>query len=1050
MTCGSCGTEAAPDARFCSHCGTRLALAPASTASAADLDLGAERRLLTVMFCDIVGSTSLSESLDPEDLRDILEAYYGICSDAIEHFDGHVAKYLGDGALVYFGYPNAHEDDARRAVMAGLEIAAAMPDLRTLLPADSPAPQVRVGVHTGLTVVGEVGAGSTREALVLGDTPNLAARLQQLAEPNDVIVSGATHGLIRDHFEFDDLGTIPLRGISRPVAAWRVAGRRTRPRLAFGRVPMIGRDTEIELIAENFAAARAGSERFVWIEGEAGMGKSRLVDTIRTRLDTVDHLWLSAPCSTFHRNTYLYPLIQLIQTASGITESDTVEQRAERLKALLMPAGLSAEAWSLVAQLMGTEPVGGGSLDLSPQQRRRRTLEAIAGWLRGLSADVPVVLAVEDLHWADHSTLELLGLIAEHPQNARLLGLLTFRPMPREWCPTAPAAHVRLGPLDAAQIASLVATLAAGKRMPAADLRGIVERTDGVPFFVEELARTVLEAQATRTADDPSRADFATPIPLTLRGSLLAQLDRLGPARRIAQFASMLGRRFPVDLLEAVVADATGLDTAVDELVRGEVLVRSVTTGRQYLEFRHALIQETAYDSLLRSVRRRMHGEIARVIEDRYPAEAQAVPEIVGHHWAVSGEHGNAAPYLRLAADRSAGVYANEEAVVLYRQTITSLEAVLVSRPEEAAVWTGQLLEVTERLGDILALVRRKAEAERAYRTALDRARDSVHVSRLYRKIGFVYDQDQARGHDGLDLAERALGDDADDRSPDWRREWISIQLARLRMHYWYDELDQMLALIRRIEPYIDAHATLDQRAEFFNQLTLTNFRRERYLVSADTLAYATEYVASSAATGDIALLAAARFTYGFALTFGGRPEDAIEELLAALELTRRCGDRTVEIRCLAYLATACRLRDRVEMAAEFAAACLDSATAESMVEYVGMAESHLAWVAWRQNDRELAAQRVASALAAWQDIGMAWPFQWTGLLPRIAVALEVCDVDTVIECARSLLDPVQQRLPDAVSRPLRDLVAASDDTESVRAHAHNALAAAAEAGLFR
>jgi class 3 adenylate cyclase/tetratricopeptide (TPR) repeat protein len=1008
----------------------------------------AERRVLHVMFCDLVGSTALSERLDPEDYRELLRAYYRICEDAVDRYGGHVAKYMGDGALIYFGYPVAHDDDARRAMLAALEITVAVPALRSLVPTEEEDPSVRIGIHTGLTVIGETGQGSTYEALAVGETPNVAARLQQLAVPNEVVVSETTRRLAEEHFEFRGLGAQQLKGVAQPVHVFRVLGpaRRSRP-LRLERDLFVGRRAELHSIEQALADVRSGRERAVVVSGEPGMGKTRLVAAVRQRLAGTDVEWVEVTCSPFLGNTFLAPLLELVRERAGLQPADSPAMRLAQLERLLASTlGDPVEAIGLLAPLLGFDDGEYPPLEYGPEVRNRRTLDTLVAFLRGLAADGPAVVVVEDLQWADPSTLEVLGELVEHPSTARLLLFATHRPEFERWAGAA-ADRLVLQPLEAVDVDALIRHFVGEHGLDDRALKAIADRADGIPFFVEELVKFAHESGGLTG----NTVGGAAAIPVTLQGLLTGELDRLGPAKRLAQLGSILGRRFTVDLLDAVSSGPTDLDVHLKTLVRADVLVPLEAAGRPSFEFRHALIQEAAYDSMLRSDRRRLHGVIAGTYEARYPDEVADRPEVVGQHWQRAGHHHRAAPYFARAGARAAQAYAHEEALALYGRAIDSIRHVLADGNEPNDEWRVLLLDVHERTGDVLTLRRRLEEAELAYRAALDASPDPVRASRLHRRIGVVWQQDRERALAAFDEAEQVLGAPGETDDVEWRREWLGVHLSRMRMHYWYGESDEMLRLEQRVRSHVDGVATPVQRAEYFDQATLRRFRDERYAMSDETLAAAEEYVRAAESAGDLTELASAHFTYGFALTFSARPAAALEQLRVALELARRCGHRTIEIRCITYLATAHRMAGDVDDAERYGVLSRDESLAANMTEYVGVSCGNLAWVALRRGDHAAARALAAQALDAWDACELAFPFQWIAALPLLAVARDTGDLIALGRCATALTGPVQQRLPAVVLDPVADLgiaVAAGEQDRAI-ALADRVLRASAELSLL-
>ncbi|MCP3980635.1 MAG: AAA family ATPase [bacterium] len=648
-----------------------------------------ERRQLTVMFCDLVGSTQLSQQLDPEDLREVVAAYQEVCGAIIQDVDGHIAQYLGDGILVYFGYPTAHEDDPTRAVDAALEILAEIPKLDRQLGSEFPILhshplQVRIGVHTGRVVVGEMGGGAKREELALGETVNITARLLGVSEPGWVVVSDDTGRLLKEHFVLETLGPRALRGVADRVHVSRVVERSLWiDPLAndAGLNPLVGRTREMAGLLDVWQRARDGNGLTVLVEGEPGIGKSRLVHDLREALAHDAPTWLECRGSAFHENSAFRPVIELLEDTLGFDPDEGSGERAMRLAADLRRRELTApDALPLLSALLCVAP-GDASrqVDLSPGARRERTLELLVEWFVACSRENALVLAIEDLHWMDPSTRELLGLLISRAPRHRLLVVATTRPEGEpQWSADPDVGVLRLAPLALADAAALIARIAGNKPLPVELVEHIASRTDGVPLFVEELTRAILESGMVVEGDDVYEMSESAPelkIPSTLEGSLMARLDRLGPAKGVAQLAAVLGREFSRELLgEVAEIDADTLDRGLARLAEADLLHRQGEAPHATYAFRHALIQETAYRSLLVRSRRALHGRIAKVLEQRFPTLVATRPEEIARHCAEAGDVPAAVRYYARAGERAGGRSAHEEAIGHYRRGLTLLE----------------------------------------------------------------------------------------------------------------------------------------------------------------------------------------------------------------------------------------------------------------------------------------------------------------------------------------------------------------------------------------
>ena len=645
----------------------------AETTAARTAPRDAERRQLTVLFCDLVGSTEVATRLDPEDMGAVMSAYHRATAAVIERFDGHVARYLGDGVLAYFGWPKAHEDDAERAVRAGLGLVDAVARLE---PHEEVRLQTRVGVATRQVVVGDlVGEGAARDEAVVGETPNLAARLQTLAAPESVVISQATRRLVRGLFELNDLGPQRLKGFAEPLTAWRVEGEacaegRFEARQTAGLTPLVGREEEIALLLRRWERARDGEGQVVLLSGEPGIGKSRIVREVREHLAAEPHLQLTHQCSPYHQASPLRPVVEHLERASGFARDDPPEARLDRLEALLARGtDRIDEAVPLIAALLGI-PTGARypALELTPERQKQRTLEALLDRIERSATEQPVLVVHEDVHWIDPTTQELLSLAIERVPRRRILLLITFRP---EFVPpwsgrphVSSLAVTRLGERDGAL---MVDRVAGEKSLPPEVLALIVRKTDGVPLFVEELTKAVLESGVLADAGDHYELSGPLPplaIPATLHDSLLARLDHSAAAKEVAQTGAAIGREFPHALLAAVTdRPEYQLREALAHLVSSELVFRRGTAPEATYSFKHALVQDAAYGTLLKSRRQHLHARIAQVLEQQFPEVAESQPALLAHHCTEAGLSSNAVNYRRRAARLAVAKSAHLEAI---------------------------------------------------------------------------------------------------------------------------------------------------------------------------------------------------------------------------------------------------------------------------------------------------------------------------------------------------------------------------------------------------
>jgi len=686
----------------------------------------AERRQVTVMFSDLVGSTALAAQMDPEDLRELISAYHKCVAETVRRFGGFVAQYLGDGVLVYFGYPEAHEDDAERAVRAGLEVIVALGAIKTpaLL-------QTRVGIATGLVVVGDLtGLGEGRESAIIGETPNLAARLQGIAEPNSVVIAEATRRLLGNLFELRDLGTRELKGLAKPVRAW-LALRESTVESRFealhpsGLTALVGRDEETELLLRRWSRAKGGNGQVVLISGEPGIGKSRLTAALLEAVGPEPHTRLRYFCSPQHTDSAFYPIIGQMERAAGFLYNDTPQQKLDKLDAPLAETSTSIEDAVLIAEMLSLPNDGRyPALELAPQQRRQKTMEALTTQIETLSRQKPVMMILEDAHWADPTSLEAFGRAIDRIRRLKVLLLVTFRPeFDVPWVARPYVTALIVNRLAEHEAGAIIDRIAGNKPLSAGIRQDIIERSDGIPLFVEEMTKAVLEAGGEIAAERaiaalPSRA---LAVPASLHASLMARLDRLGgPAKELAQIAAAIGREFSHPLLASVVRQPEAeLESALNRLVVAGLLFRRDEPPHATYLFKHALVQDAAYGTLLREPRRTLHARIAETIESEFADIAENRPELLARHWTEAGVIDKAAFLWGKAGQRSLARSALVEAAEQLRRALDQI-ATLPSTP----VLRGEQIKLQIAL--VNALMHVKGYAAPEPKAAVEQARQFI------------------------------------------------------------------------------------------------------------------------------------------------------------------------------------------------------------------------------------------------------------------------------------------------------------------------------------
>jgi TOMM system kinase/cyclase fusion protein len=916
----------------------------------------AERRQLTVLFCDLVDSTALANRLDPEEWREVVRAYQSTCAEVIQRFEGHIAQYLGDGLLIYFGYPLAHEDDAQRAVRAALGMVDALGQLNARLVGEwGIQVAVRVGIHTGLVVVGEMGAGARHESLALGETPNVAARLQDLAAPDSVVISATTFRLIQGLFECQELGPQTLKGVTTPVLVYRVigeSGAQSRLEVAgpTGLTPLVGREQEVGLLLERWTQVKEGGGQVVLLSGEAGIGKSRLVQVLKDHVAHEPHLRWECRCSPYYQNSAFYPLIELWHRVLRLTSEDSPDEKLRKLEEALAPYHVSLpEVVPWFAALLSLPlPDRYPPLSLSPQRQKQKTLEAVLRVLQALAARQPVLFIVEDLHWGDPSTLELLSLLIDQGQTVRILTLLVFRPeFHPPWGFCAHVTPLTLVRLPQHQTEVMVTRVARGKGLPAEVRRQIVAKTDGVPLFVEELTKMVLESSLLQERDDRYELRGPLPplaIPTTLQDSLMARLDRLAPVKEVAQLGAILGRAFPYELLRAVAPqDEATLQYALARLVEVELLYQRGVPPRATYIFKHVLIQEAAYQSLLKSRRQHYHQRIAQVLAEQFPEMAETQPELFAHHYTEAGLSEQAIGYWQRAGQRAIERSANVEAISHLTKGLELLKT-LPDTPER--LQQELLLQTT--LGPALMATQGYGapEVERVYARALELCRQVGESPQLFPVLA------------GL------------------RR----FHLVRGELQMALEVGEQFLSLAQRAQDpalLLEAHSALAITLLFLGEFAPAREHADQGMALYDPQQHRVHAFFYGPHPGVVCLSYAA-----WALWFLGYPDKALERSHESLTLARGLSHPHSLVYALHHATLIPQLRREGKAAKELAEAVITLSTEQEYPFWIAAGTIMRGWALAEQGQAEEGMAQIRQGMTAKRATGtrLAWPY-WLALL---------------------------------------------------------------------
>ena len=1046
--------------------------------------LSGERKLVTVMFADISGFTALSETMDPEMVRDLINGSFGKLVPVVEKYGGVVDKFIGDEIMALFGAPIVHEDDQEWALRAALDMMSTLTDFNRVHHTDL---GLHVGINTGRVVAGGIGSEGRQQYSVMGDAVNLASRLGDAAQRGEIFVGAETHSLTAQLFDFETVEPMALKGKANPVPVFRLVGVRTVRERKHGipglNSPMVGRGEEFRQLQSSLKTLKAGTGCTISIIGEAGLGKSRLVAEARqTGPDGI--FWVEGRALSYTGDMSFWPARGILHGFIGVNEETLPAEVGRALHediARLMPERMP-EVYPYLLRLLDVpveEGLEGLIRDLSPEALQQRIREAFTAYIRAQALKRPTVIVWEDLHWIDASSLSLVDSLVPLTRQVPLLLWLLFRPMTEDriWAfhqalrnkAEETYQEIVLSPLSPPESAQLMQNLLNIEEIPPETRRLMFDKAEGNPFFLEELLRSLIDAGIVTMQEEKAvfaQAIQSIDVPNTLQEVIAARIDRL-PAqdKRTLQTAAVIGRVFQQRVLKYIMEQEGAvirLDPSLTELQRRELIRRRRTelsergdlTGAalelEYI-FKHAITQEVTYESLLIARRKALHRTAAEAIETLFADYLDPLAATLAYHYERADVSDKAVTYLIRAADRAKSIFANEEAIAFYRTALVQVSTILERADRPDRDWMQTRLDLHEHLGEVLALIGKHDEALAAYHNALADVpgQDVICQSRLYLKCAKVLEVHHklVESFRTYKLAESVLGHPpAGGSSVLWWRAWLDANLNLEWLFYWQNQKTEMVTLAEKIQPILEQSGTPDQRATFFNCLSLIGFRRERYLLSQETIGHALNAVSAGQESGNLNVKSWSHFGLGFGYLWADQLSEAEVSLQTALKLTERTGDIVLQSRCLTYLTILYRRARQLKKFLEYLPRSLEVATNARMTEYVGTAKANQSWAAWAEGKEAEALAYAEEAFTIWGSLPSGFAscvFQWTALMPVLNIAVNSGRLEDAVRHARALLEPPQKRLPESLTASLEKCITAWDGGEKpdrIQAYCRHAL----------
>ena len=1006
-----------------------------------------ERKLVTVLFADIAGFTALSEQLDPEDARALINACFEALVPVVQKYGGSVDKFIGDEIMAVFGAPIAHEDDPERALRTALEM---MEAIAAFNRAHKTKLELHLGINTGLVVAGKIGGQNRSDYSVMGDAVNLAARLEDASSEGQIFVGPATYRLTNRTFEFDRVAAMVMKGKAAPVEVHRLIGLKAAPHQSRGieglNAALVGRDRELATVREALAALGRGEGSVLALIGEAGLGKSRLLAEGRALLPPKIR-WVEGRALSFTVGMSYSFAREIVLSLLGISGERPVSEIAEALRGSL-DERKHAQLFPYLASILAlplTDAEAEALKFLSAEALQTRILAAVRDYVRTCAELQPHVLVWEDLHWCDPSSKRVFEMLLPLTRAVPLLILSAARPAEDGGAAGQDEAGylghtLRLSPLTRDESGALIRDLLRIENLPEQMRELILSRAEGNPFFLEELLRSLIDAGAVAITDSRATATeeiVSIQIPETVQGVLAARIDRLqSKQKQTLQLASVIGRVFQQHVLARLSEKSAGARILLAEILRQLQERQFIQSREQHASetaalekdeyiFKHAITHDVAYGSMLLARRKELHQLVAETMEALFSDRLDELSAKLGYHFERAENAERAAFYLTRAAQRAQATFANAEAIGLYRSAIAASKRLRESTDDPAH--RSSAARLNENLADVLVLTGAQEDARVALGAALSlvSANDKIARSRLSRKIGFSHSQqrhfeDTARAYDRADAE---LGYDEERRSAGWWEEKLQIQLERMHLLYWRGEADEMRQLAGRVRRSVERHAQPIQRGRFFQMLSLSLLTRSRYQPSEECLHLAELAVTESEGSANLSEACHVRFTLGFAHLWRGNFGPSVAHLQGALRLAERVGDLVLEARCLTYLAVGYRCSGNISETISYSKRTADLAQKIGMPEYVAMAKASRAWAHWREREIAEAEREARIALDLWHAMEDPYSVDWMALLPLIAISLERADLGVAIEHARGLFLEEQHPLPENLASPLRHAI---------------------------